>query len=170
MILNILLQVAFASLVDMIGMGGIFMIVALFMIMWIRPQKRQKEIKKQRAALKTDDKMVTSGSLHDHPKERTTAITSLKTAKINTNMETCPRCGAPINSQNICEYCGGVFFMEKTTSTMNTNPSVKIEKWLLEYVSKLSDSQLSKIMKTPQKYDAEFMQAVEREIRTRDAS
>jgi preprotein translocase subunit YajC len=41
--------------------------------MWffmIRPQqKRQKEIEKQRAALKTGDKVVTSGGLHGKLKE-----------------------------------------------------------------------------------------------------
>ena len=55
------------------GMSGIFMIVALFVIMWffmIRPQqKRQKEIEKQRAALKTGDKVVTSGGIHGKLKE-----------------------------------------------------------------------------------------------------
>ena len=55
------------------GMSGILMIVALFVIMWffmIRPQqKRQKEIEKQRAALKTGDKVVTSGGIHGKLKE-----------------------------------------------------------------------------------------------------
>ncbi|MDR0540787.1 MAG: preprotein translocase subunit YajC [Dysgonamonadaceae bacterium] len=55
------------------GANGLFMIVALFAIMYffmIRPQqKRQKEIEKQRAALKTGDKVVTSGGLHGKLKE-----------------------------------------------------------------------------------------------------
>jgi preprotein translocase subunit YajC len=55
------------------GTGGLLMIVLLFVIMWffmIRPQqKRQKEIEKQRAALKTGDKVVTSGGLHGKLKE-----------------------------------------------------------------------------------------------------
>ncbi|MDR2683381.1 MAG: preprotein translocase subunit YajC [Dysgonamonadaceae bacterium] len=55
------------------GGSGLLMIVLLFVIMWffmIRPQqKRQKEIEKQRAALKTGDKVVTSGGLHGKLKE-----------------------------------------------------------------------------------------------------
>ena len=55
------------------GTGGLVMIVLLFVIMWffmIRPQqKRQKEIEKQRAALKTGDKVVTSGGIHGRLKE-----------------------------------------------------------------------------------------------------
>ncbi|MDR2805803.1 MAG: preprotein translocase subunit YajC [Dysgonamonadaceae bacterium] len=53
--------------------SGLLMIVLLFVIMWffmIRPQqKRQKEIEKQRAALKTGDKIVTSGGVHGKLKE-----------------------------------------------------------------------------------------------------
>lgn len=49
------------------GMGGLIMIVALFVVMWffmIRPQqKRQKEIKKQREALTKGDKVVTAGGI-----------------------------------------------------------------------------------------------------------
>jgi preprotein translocase subunit YajC len=55
------------------GGSGLLMIVLLFVIMWffmIRPQqKRQKEIEKQRAALKAGDKVVTSGGLHGKLKE-----------------------------------------------------------------------------------------------------
>jgi len=55
------------------GTGSILMIVALFAIMWlflIRPQqKRQKEIEKQRAAMKIGDKVVTSGGIHGKLKE-----------------------------------------------------------------------------------------------------
>ncbi|MDR1632362.1 MAG: preprotein translocase subunit YajC [Dysgonamonadaceae bacterium] len=55
------------------GGSGLLMIVLLFVVMWffmIRPQqKRQKEIEKQRAALKTGDKVVTSGGLHGKLKE-----------------------------------------------------------------------------------------------------
>jgi preprotein translocase subunit YajC len=55
------------------GSGGLLMIVLLFVIMWffmIRPQqKRQKEIEKQRAALKAGDKVVTSGGVHGKLKE-----------------------------------------------------------------------------------------------------
>jgi len=55
------------------GSGSIVMIILLFVIMWfflIRPQqKRQKEVEKQRAALKTGDKVVTSGGIHGKLKE-----------------------------------------------------------------------------------------------------
>jgi preprotein translocase subunit YajC len=55
------------------GGSGLLMIVLLFVIMWffmIRPQqKRQKEIEKQRAALKSGDRVVTSGGIHGKLKE-----------------------------------------------------------------------------------------------------
>lgn len=55
------------------GGSGLLMIVVLFAIMYffmIRPQqKRQKDIEKQRAALKTGDKVITSGGLHGKLKE-----------------------------------------------------------------------------------------------------
>jgi preprotein translocase subunit YajC len=55
------------------GKEGILMIVLLFVVMWffmIRPQqKRQKEIEKQRAALKTGDPVVTSGGIHGKLRE-----------------------------------------------------------------------------------------------------
>lgn len=68
--LSILLQAA-------PGMGssysGIIMIVALFAIMYffmIRPQQKQrKEVEKQRAALKTGDKVVTAGGVYAKLKE-----------------------------------------------------------------------------------------------------
>jgi preprotein translocase subunit YajC len=55
------------------GGSGIIMIVLLFVIMYffmIRPQqKRQKDIEKQRAALKSGDKVLTSGGIHGKLKE-----------------------------------------------------------------------------------------------------
>lgn len=73
MILSILLQTQAPSGFLGGGGSGLLMIVLLFVIMWflmIRPQqKRQKEIEKQRAALKTGDKVVTSGGLHGKLKE-----------------------------------------------------------------------------------------------------
>jgi preprotein translocase subunit YajC len=55
------------------GGSGLLMIVVLFAIMYffmIRPQqKRQKDIEKQRAALRTGDKVITSGGLHGKLKE-----------------------------------------------------------------------------------------------------
>ncbi len=50
------------------GMSGIVMMVLIFAIFYffmIRPQsKRQKEIKKQREAMKTGDKVITSGGIY----------------------------------------------------------------------------------------------------------
>ena len=75
MVLSILLQTTPEAPGGLFGGGstGILMIVLLFVIMWffmIRPQqKRQKEIEKQRAALKTGDKVVTSGGIHGKLKE-----------------------------------------------------------------------------------------------------
>ena len=55
------------------GASGILMMVAMLAIIWlfmIRPQRnRQKEIEKQRAALKTGDKVLTSGGIHGKLKE-----------------------------------------------------------------------------------------------------
>jgi preprotein translocase subunit YajC len=58
------------------GMGsysGIIMIVLLFVVFYffmIRPQsKRQKEIKSFRSAMKTGDKVVTSGGIYGRIKE-----------------------------------------------------------------------------------------------------
>ena len=76
MVLSILLQETAAKPGGLFGGGSsgmILMMVALFAIMWlfmIRPQqKRQKEIEKQRAAMKTGDKVVTSGGIHGKLKE-----------------------------------------------------------------------------------------------------
>lgn len=50
------------------GMSGIFMIVAMIVIFYffmIRPQqKKQKELKKQREAMKKGDYVVTAGGIH----------------------------------------------------------------------------------------------------------
>ncbi|MDR2690777.1 MAG: preprotein translocase subunit YajC [Dysgonamonadaceae bacterium] len=56
-----------------VGWSGIFMLVAVFAIMYfmmIRPQqKRQKEIQKMRNNLKVGDKIVTAGGIHGKIKE-----------------------------------------------------------------------------------------------------
>ena len=50
------------------GMSGLLMIVAMiaiFYFMMIRPQnKKQKEIKRQREAMKNGDRVVTAGGIH----------------------------------------------------------------------------------------------------------
>ncbi|MCL2597611.1 MAG: preprotein translocase subunit YajC [Paludibacter sp.] len=55
------------------GMQGVLMmvaIIAIFYFLIIRPQsKRQKELQKQRSALKVGDKVVTSGGIHGRIKE-----------------------------------------------------------------------------------------------------
>ena len=75
MLLSILLQETAAKPRGLLdgSTGMILMMVALFAIMYlfmIRPQqKKQKEIEKQRAAMKTGDKVVTSGGIHGKLKE-----------------------------------------------------------------------------------------------------
>lgn len=65
-LLSIFLQAAPASSGS--GMQGILMMVLIFVVFYffmIRPQqKRQKEIKKQREAMKTGDAVVTSGGIY----------------------------------------------------------------------------------------------------------
>ena len=55
------------------GMSGMLMIVAMIVIFYffmIRPQnKKQKEIKKAREAMKNGDKVVTAGGIHGRIKE-----------------------------------------------------------------------------------------------------
>ena len=55
------------------GLSGILMIVAMIAIFYffmIRPQqKKQKEIKRQREAMKNGDKVVTAGGIHGKIKE-----------------------------------------------------------------------------------------------------
>lgn len=68
-LLNILLQAGAAQPKGMFGgFEGILMMVLIFVVFYffmIRPQtKRQKEIKKQREAMKTGDKVVTSGGIY----------------------------------------------------------------------------------------------------------
>jgi len=52
------------------GMWPILAIIAVFYFFMIRPQqKRQKEIKKQREAMKVGDRVVTSGGIYGKVKE-----------------------------------------------------------------------------------------------------
>lgn len=55
------------------GMSGILMMVLIFVVFYffmIRPQqKRQKEIKKQREAMKAGDSVVTSGGIYGKVKD-----------------------------------------------------------------------------------------------------
>lgn len=55
------------------GWSGMLMIVAMIVVFYffmIRPQqKKQKEIKKQRDAMKKGDKVVTAGGIHGRIKE-----------------------------------------------------------------------------------------------------
>ncbi|SFK86793.1 preprotein translocase subunit YajC [Porphyromonadaceae bacterium KH3CP3RA] len=68
--MNVLLQAAAPSG----GMGGtLLMMVAIFAVFYffmIRPQqKKQKELQKSREAMKTGDKVVTSGGIHGRIRE-----------------------------------------------------------------------------------------------------
>lgn len=66
---SILLQAASAGG----SMSGMLMIVVMIVIFWlfmIRPQqKKQKELKKQREAMATGDRVVTAGGIHGRIKE-----------------------------------------------------------------------------------------------------
>jgi len=67
------------------GMTGILMmvaIIAVFYFLIIRPQsKRQKEIQKQRNALKIGDKVVTSGGIHGRIKDMQDSAVILEIAE-----------------------------------------------------------------------------------------
>jgi preprotein translocase subunit YajC len=71
-LLSILLQAA-PGATGGAGWNGMIMIVLLFVIMYffmIRPQQKQrKEVEKQRASLKTGDKIITAGGVHGKLKE-----------------------------------------------------------------------------------------------------
>jgi preprotein translocase subunit YajC len=73
MILNILLQAAAPAAGGASGYTSILMMVAIFVVFYffmIRPQsKRQKEIKKQREAMKPGDSVVTSGGIYGKVKD-----------------------------------------------------------------------------------------------------
>lgn len=66
---SILLQAASAGG----SLSGMLMIVVMIVIFWlfmIRPQqKKQKELKKQREAMATGDRVVTAGGIHGRIKE-----------------------------------------------------------------------------------------------------
>ncbi|HJV77593.1 MAG TPA: preprotein translocase subunit YajC [Paludibacter sp.] len=72
-LLNILLQAAAPGAGGASGYTSILMMVLIFVVFYffmIRPQsKRQKEIKKQREAMKPGDKVITSGGIHGKVKE-----------------------------------------------------------------------------------------------------
>jgi len=71
-LLSILLQAAPAGGGKDNGMMMIMMVavVAIFYFFFIRPQqKKQKEIKKQREAMKTGDKVITSGGIYGKIKD-----------------------------------------------------------------------------------------------------
>ena len=70
--MNVLLQAAPSG--GMGGMGGtLLMMIAIFAVFYfllIRPQqKKQKEVQKSREAMKTGDKVVTSGGIHGRIRE-----------------------------------------------------------------------------------------------------
>ncbi|WP_298648373.1 preprotein translocase subunit YajC [uncultured Proteiniphilum sp.] len=70
--MNVLLQAAPGG--SMGGMGGtLLMMVAIFAVFYffmIRPQqKKQKDLQKSREAMKSGDKVVTSGGIHGRIRE-----------------------------------------------------------------------------------------------------
>ncbi len=72
-LLSILLQTGSATGSTTGNYTGILMMVLIFVVFYffmIRPQsKRQKEIKKQREAMKTGDSVVTSGGIYGKVKD-----------------------------------------------------------------------------------------------------
>jgi len=72
-LLNILLQAAAPAAGGASGYTSILMMVLIFVVFYffmIRPQsKRQKEIKKQREAMKPGDSVVTSGGIYGKVKD-----------------------------------------------------------------------------------------------------
>ena len=66
------------------GFSGIIMIVAMiaiFYFLMIRPQqKKQKEIKKAREAMKTGDRVVTAGGIHGKLKDISDATVMIEVA------------------------------------------------------------------------------------------
>jgi preprotein translocase subunit YajC len=79
-LLNILLQAATPAAGGVSNYSGILMMVLIFVVFYffmIRPQsKRQKEIKKQREAMKAGDSVVTSGGIYGKVKDiKDTTIT-----------------------------------------------------------------------------------------------
>lgn len=66
---SILLQAANSGS-NLSGMIMIVAMIAIFYFFMIRPQqKKQKELKKQREAMKAGDKIVTAGGIHGRIKE-----------------------------------------------------------------------------------------------------
>lgn len=69
-LLSVLLQAAAPAGGGYSGIIMMVLIIAVFYFFMIRPQtKRQKEIAKAREAMKTGDKVVTSGGIHGKIKE-----------------------------------------------------------------------------------------------------
>ncbi len=72
-LLSILLQATAPAAGGMSNYSGILMMVLIFVVFYffmIRPQsKRQKEIKKQREAMKSGDSVVTSGGMYGKVKD-----------------------------------------------------------------------------------------------------
>jgi len=84
-LLSILLQTAPAGGGKDNGMMMIMMVavVAIFYFFFIRPQqKKQKEIKKQREAMKIGDKVITSGGIYGKIKDVNDTSSPLKLQKM----------------------------------------------------------------------------------------
>lgn len=67
---SILLQAASSAGGGMSGMIMIVLMIVIFYLFMIRPQqKKQKELKRQREAMTSGDKVVTAGGIHGRIKE-----------------------------------------------------------------------------------------------------
>lgn len=84
-LLSILLQAAAPAAGGASSYSGILMMVLIFVVFYffmIRPQqKRQKEIKKQREAMKAGDTVVTSGGIYGKVKDIKDATVTIEIAE-----------------------------------------------------------------------------------------
>lgn len=81
MLTTILLQAAKSAGGGMEGLIMIVAMIAIFYFLMIRPQnKKQKEIKRQREAMKTGDRVVTAGGIHGRLRDVKDATVTLEVA------------------------------------------------------------------------------------------
>ena len=81
MLTTILLQAAKSAGGGMEGLIMIVAMIAIFYFLMIRPQnKKQKEIKRQREAMKTGDRVVTAGGIHGRLRDVKDATVTMEVA------------------------------------------------------------------------------------------
>ena len=81
MLTTILLQAAKSAGGGMEGLIMLVAMIAIFYVLMLRPQyKKQKEIKRQREAIKTGDRVVTAGGIHGRLRDVKDATVTLEVA------------------------------------------------------------------------------------------